>query len=669
MSKDLKVKIGADASPFNKAVNKVIGWTKKLGNSFKNIITHPLSLFAQLGLSVRSLGRYAMQAARDFRAFHHQLAQINTIAKLSRSELKTLGNELVELSKKYGFSIGDVAKGAYNALSASIPADKLISFMDVAGRAAIAGVTGMETSIDALTSVINGYQLNVNKTERVSDIFFETIRLGKTTFAELNESIGKVIPIAASAGISFAEVSAGLATMTRQGLNTEMSSTALRGAIAELLAPNEKLKVILAQITKEQDVLHWSALGLQRTLDLVAKSVNNDTTKISDLFGNIRALTGVLQMVGDNARMAARDLDLVTNSAGAMDKAFAETSSTAQTSMNRFKEKFAEFKRDIGRAVTPLQTWLAELGSNAIDVFRSIGTAAKSAADKATREMERIASAPTPLRNGIAKTKSVLGNFLKGIVLGGPAVASSLGAIFNMINSVGGKIEEQADAEKKKVEETKKALEEMNKEKEKAEEIKSIKAQYKYLGELNPKEQKYLDEGGDNPEELKKRYSVIQKAREQQKDEEKAAREEAEKQQKTIADMTDELNQQLRLQKMIMEGKEREAKIEKELLKIRKRANRELTEQEVANISKVVGESYDLSQGGKTGTGNALPPVQPEIISDSLRRVGGYHGGSANESLIDVSKKTLSEIEDINSRIMIIENKMGTPAINKGVFR
>ena len=200
------------------------------------------------------------------------------------------------------------------------------------------------------------------------------------------------------------------------------------------------------------------------------------------------------------------------------------------------------------------------------------------------------------------------------------------------------------------------------------EEIKSIKAQYKHLGELSPKEQKYL-EGADNPEELKKRYSVIHKAREQQKEEEKAAREEAEKQQKIIDDMTEELNQQLRLQKMIMEGKEREAKIEEELLKIRKRANRELTEQEVANISKVVGESYDLSQRGKTGTGNTLPPVQPEIISDSLRRVGGYHGGSANESLIDVSKKTLSEIEDINSRIMIIENKMGTPASNKGVFR
>lgn len=636
MSKDLKVKIGADASPFNKAVNKVIGWTKKLGNSFKKIITHPFSLFAGLGLSVRSLGQYAMQAARDFRAFQHQLAQINTIAKLSRSELKTLGNELVELSKKYGFSIRDVAKGAYNALSASIPADKLIRFMDVAGRAAIAGVTGMKTSIDALTSVINGYQLNVNKTERVSDIFFETIRLGKTTFAELNESIGKVIPIAASAGISFAEVSAALATMTRQGLNTEMSSTALRGAIAELLAPNEKLKVILAQITKEQDVLHWSALGLQRTLDLVAKSVNNDTTKMSELFGNIRALTGVLQMVGDNAQMAARVFDSVTNSVSAMGKAFDETSSTAQTSMNRFKEKFAEFKRDIGEKVTPLQAWLAERGSNLIDASRAIGTAAKSAVE------------------GIEKTWNKWRDFRMRIEPG--VVVKRLGGgIFDTINSVVGKIE----VAKKKVEEAKALVEE----------IKSIKAQYKYLGELSPKEQKYLDEWGGNPEELKKRYSVIHKAREQQKEEEKAAREEAEKQQKTIADMTEELNQQLRLQKMIMEGKEREAKIEKELLKIRKRANRELTEQEVANISKIVGESYDLSQRGKTGTGNTLPPVQPEIISDSLRRVGGYHGGSANESLIDVSKKTLSEIEDINSRIMIIENKIGTPASNRGVFR
>ena len=109
---------------------------------------------------------------------------------------------------------------------------------------------------------------------------------------------------------------------------------------------------------------------------------------------------------------------------------------------------------------------------------------------------------------------------------------------------------------------------------------------------------------GDNPEELKKAlFSYPKSARTTKKKKKKAAREEAEKQQKTIADMTEELNQQLRLQKMIMEGKEREAKIEEELLKIRKRANRELTEQEVANISKVVGESYDLSQRGKNWNG------------------------------------------------------------------
>lgn len=616
MSKDLKVKIGADASPFNKAVNKVIGWTKKLGDSFKNIITNPLALFAGIGLSVRSVGQYIMQAARDFREFRHQLAEINTIAKLSRLELNTLGNELVELSKKYGFSIGDVAKGAYQALSASIPADKLIKFMDAAGRAAIAGVAHMETSVNALTSVINGYQLDANKAEKISDIFFETIRLGKTTFEELNESVGKVIPIAASAGISFAEVGAALATMTRQGLNTEMSSTALRGAIAELLSPNEKLKVILAQITKEQDVLHWSALGLQRTLDLVAKSVNNDTTKIADLFGNIRALTGVLQVVGDNARVAARDLDSMSNVDGAMGKAFDETSSTAQTSMNRFKERLAETKRGIGSVASTFQHLLVDGLDTSLLIF-----------DK----------------------------------------------IVDKITGTG-----SSDIEKK-IEDVTKSIEELNKATAEyyaeLEEKNSIKARFAYLGRLSAKEQKYLSgAAGGTPDELLKRYLVIHKAREQQKEEEKAAREEAEKQQKIINDMTDELNQQLRLQKMIMEGKEREAKIEEEILKIRKRANRELTEQEVANISKVVGESYDLSQRGKdrtgkAGTGNVLQPVQPEIISDSLRRVGGYHGGSANESLIDVSKKTLSEIEDINSRIMVIENKISTPTGNKGVFR
>ena len=72
---------------------------------------------------------------------------------------------------------------------------------------------------------------------KVSDILFATIKRGKTTFAELAQFLGKLTAVSAEVGVAFEEVTATIALLTRNGVQTEVAVTAIRQALASLLKP------------------------------------------------------------------------------------------------------------------------------------------------------------------------------------------------------------------------------------------------------------------------------------------------------------------------------------------------------------------------------------------------------------------------------------------------
>ena len=82
----------------------------------------------------------------------------------------------------------------------------------------------------------------------MSDILFTTVRLGKTTIRELAASIGTAAGMAASAGISFGDFNAMVATMTLSNPRTPRVMTQIRAMINNILNPREHALVIAKRL-------------------------------------------------------------------------------------------------------------------------------------------------------------------------------------------------------------------------------------------------------------------------------------------------------------------------------------------------------------------------------------------------------------------------------------
>ena len=92
-------------------------------------------------------------------------------------------------------------------------------------------MTDTAAAADAITTILNSYQLSASQATAVSDKLFATVKRGKLTFSELAGSIGKVSAVAAIAGLSLDELLATIATITRQGIRSDQAMTAIVGVI------------------------------------------------------------------------------------------------------------------------------------------------------------------------------------------------------------------------------------------------------------------------------------------------------------------------------------------------------------------------------------------------------------------------------------------------------
>lgn len=228
---DALLKIGVDADDLDrdmqKAVKKLKGQIKVVGVAMTAMGT---AIVAGFALAVKS----AVE-------FETAMREVNTMIGLSQAEFEAFSKEVDDLATDLGIDAVEAAEALYQAISAGIPKENVLEFLQIATKAAIGGVTDTKTAVDGLTTVINAFKLPISDAQKVADIMFTTVKGGKTTFEELSAAMFNVAPIAAAAGISFEEVSAAIATMTKQGVPTKIATTQLRAAMQQLLKPTAEM--------------------------------------------------------------------------------------------------------------------------------------------------------------------------------------------------------------------------------------------------------------------------------------------------------------------------------------------------------------------------------------------------------------------------------------------
>ena len=322
-----------------------------MGAAFKAI-----DLGVQLAMqSFQQLGQWLGDSVEKTRQFQRAMTEVRTmLTEMEAQVLPNLTAEVVEMSIAFGKSTTDLARGLYQVLSAGIDVSKSMIVLRESAKLATVGLTSVESAVDTTTTVLNAYGMAAEEVINVSNIMWKTVELGKLRVEDLSNALGFVVPIAAQAGVSFEEVSAALATMTKQGIRANMATRGLRQLLNTLIAPSEEARNEMIGMGIAYDDLTLEALGLKGTIDLITDATGGQIGEITKLIPNVRALSAALALGAQEGDIFENTLDEISNSFGDLNRKFQLfTEQDPLFKKERITQINEETQRFIGEALLP----------------------------------------------------------------------------------------------------------------------------------------------------------------------------------------------------------------------------------------------------------------------------------------------------------------------------
>jgi len=296
------IEITGRLAPLRKALSKAINITKK-------------------SMKIAAVGIVAAMVASTKAAatFQEQLANVSTMLDTqTRRLLPAYAAGIRKLAIDFGVGTTTLAQGLYNVLSASVDATKALNVLEVATKAAAAGITETNTAAYAITGVMNAYGYAADQASAVSDILFATVKKGQTNFEQLASSVGKVTAISASAGIELEQVGAALATITRGGISTAEAVTGLRAAIISLMG-KEKGAIALAK--KHGIELSTQGLKAKGLVGMVRDLSALNPEVLKNIFKETEARVALNVLIKDQTGFL-KDYEATLGAAGATQDAY-----------------------------------------------------------------------------------------------------------------------------------------------------------------------------------------------------------------------------------------------------------------------------------------------------------------------------------------------------------
>lgn len=273
--------------------------------------------------SLLNVLRESIDLARDFSI---RIAEIRTISRGNQLTFEQWTKGVRELSEAFGLTAIDVAEGTYQILSNQVAEGaKAFEFQKQAALFARAAVATNAESVNLLTSAINSFSLQSEDANRVTDIFFKTIELGRLRASDLATTFGRVAVLGSQLGVSLEELNAAIATITIQGVKADEALTGLRNLFLKLIRPTDAMKEKFKELGVASGDVLIATRSFQGVIKLFADVLEREgTPAIGKFFGRVRAIIPVLLLAGSGFERFSANLEEVVDSAGAATRAAGE---------------------------------------------------------------------------------------------------------------------------------------------------------------------------------------------------------------------------------------------------------------------------------------------------------------------------------------------------------
>lgn len=417
----IEVAIIGDARSVEAAFGKAATASMKLQQGLAPIAKGAKRTLLGLG----ALGVVTGKMANDFNL---TASRIVGLAGVGEKQVDNWKDALLELAPAVGKAPKELAEALYFVSSSGVAASKALGVVEVSAKAASAGLGETQSVADAVTSAMNAYAGVNLSAAAATDVLVATVREGKGEAADIAPVLGNVVPIAAQLGVSFGEVGAAMASMTRLGFDAATAATNLSGVFNALLKPAKDSKEALHDIgTSSAEVQQMLAKrGLLSTLQFLSKAFDGNASAIARVFRDVRGFRAVLALVGKSAEGTAGVFDRMKDSTGSLDHAFNAIDPQAKAMQSSLAELQAEGIK-LGQSFVPVGT--AIIGTVA-DIAGAMGehrTATLGAAAAIGVLSTAVIGANTALKIYNSQLVASLG--MRGALLGIGAAAGPIGLV------------------------------------------------------------------------------------------------------------------------------------------------------------------------------------------------------------------------------------------------
>jgi TP901 family phage tail tape measure protein len=379
---ELLIRITADNKGLAAGLNDSAAKTKAFAAESTAAAKASGAQWQRIGLGMQNVGRMMTQfvtipvvgglalAAYSGIKYENTLLKIKNLTGNTAAVTQEYGKQILALSKTVGVGPQALGEAFYFVASSGFKAEESMTVLTAAAKASASGLGDVQVTADVITSAMNAYGHSNLSASRAVDILMKTIEVGKAEPVALATSLGRIMPIAAKLGVPLGQVGGMIAGLTLTGNSAAEAVTALRGTMVALVAPAKmSIDQLKSMGMSYQDVTRSiKSEGLIATLQMLYEKTDGNMLSMRKLIPNVRALNGVMSLLGANYKRNVEITKEVINSNGKLDESFAYTQGTT---IQKLKVAWASLQAsfvEIGQALLPT---LADMATKIASVARA----------------------------------------------------------------------------------------------------------------------------------------------------------------------------------------------------------------------------------------------------------------------------------------------------------
>lgn len=340
----LRVSINADVRGLNAGLNKAQSRLKAFGSKLTSVGSQ---LQTRLALPLIAGGTAAIKMAASF---DKSMTKIKTLVGVAAQDVNAMSEGVKQMASDAGVSSGEAAEALFFITSAGLRGADAMAVLESATKASALGLGETATVADLATSALNAYGVENLSAVGATDVLTAAVREGKLEASELSSVMGQVLPVASNMGVQFHEVGAAFAAMSRTGTNASQAATQLNAILTGIMKPTKDAEEAMLELGTSKEKLRKQIKeeGLLSVFNTLKVASEKNAQAFERVFGNVRALRGILDLTGASASVTNEIFGRMANTAGVTEEAFNQLQQSSEFRLRKGLRNLQNQFTDLG---------------------------------------------------------------------------------------------------------------------------------------------------------------------------------------------------------------------------------------------------------------------------------------------------------------------------------